>query len=322
MNTRILVTGAAGYVGSLVVDALAARVGSGAMRCLVRRPAQADALRARGLEVHMGDLTDARGAEPLVDGCAVVVHAAAQLGSVSRQRAFEVNVDATADLARAAVNARAERFVFLSSIEAYGLFDGRVLDEEQPHRPGGHVYGESKAAAERVLRGICPAGRGTALTILRPGMVYGPRSPYWTGRYRDRALRGPIRVLGPGGRVFPVFEADVVAAVLRACTGTPVPGVFNLVADEGLTWWDWARAHHALAGRGRARRESVALLRARSAARRLAGRPGHGRRLEVETRTGSIPHDRAACALGWHPTSFVDGMAACASAEATSGRRS
>ncbi|WP_225732655.1 NAD(P)-dependent oxidoreductase [Nocardia sp. JCM 34519] len=313
-----VITGAGGYLGGLLAHAVAQRDGARTVRCVVRRREDADRFARAGFDVACGDLVDRAFCARAVAGAQVVIHAAARLGSGPRAEFFQVNAEATRWLGQAALIEEA-RFVYVSSIEAYGDFAGRTLTEDQPHLGTGHAYSESKYAGEQAITRLYgDRGRGDYI-IVRPGMIYGPNSPYWTHRYLRLASLGSIGVLADrrrfpdGGRVFPVFESDVLDALATAATGSAVAsGVYNLVHDEGLTWWDWAWAHHLLAGTGRPHRVPVRRTRLRSALRPRDGRAVLRRRLEVELRHAVIPHEKARAELGWYPRRFRAGMVLCA----------
>ncbi|WP_280243767.1 NAD-dependent epimerase/dehydratase family protein [Nocardia abscessus] len=307
--SSVVVTGAGGYLGGIVTEAYARRVGAAAVRCVVRQPRQAERLAEAGFDVLCGDLLDASLCRRAVAGASLVVHAAAKLGTGPRTEFFEMNARVARDLSQAAIRANVDRFVLVSTIEAYGLFDDRTLTEDQGHIRNGHAYSESKFAGEQAVTETFRAAGLDNFCILRPGMIYGPRSPYWTQRYLQKACEGSIRVLGDGGRIFPVFESDMVSAIMAAGTNDRATGqVFNIVHDEGLTWWDWAAAHHWLAQRGAPRRKSVIATRTQSALRDILGRPNHRRKLEVELRQAVIPHDKAFRELGWSPRAFRAGI--------------
>ncbi|MCU1644045.1 MAG: hypothetical protein JWN03_4320 [Nocardia sp.] len=311
----IVITGAAGYLGGLLATTLSRPRGPAQVRCVVRSQQQAERWVSAGCEVVVGDLVDPAVCERAVDGAEIVIHAAARLGREPRNELFQVNADATEHLARAAAS-RAARMVFVSSIEAYGQFAGRILTEDQPHTPNRHAYSESKYAAEQAVSRAY-RNRGDGYTIVRPGMIYGPHSVYWTQRYLAKARAGSIGVLGDGGRIFPVYESDVVDAIATAAVSVRSRGqTYNLVHDEGLSWWDWAYAHHRLANSGAPHRESALSLRLRSPWRTLLGRPDYRRRLEVELRHAQIPHDKARDHLGWQPRRFKSGLVQCSRATA------
>ncbi|MFE3105266.1 NAD-dependent epimerase/dehydratase family protein [Nocardia tengchongensis] len=308
----IVITGAAGYLGGLLATHYAAARDPAQVRCVVRHTVQAGPLASMGCDVLVGDLADPSVCDSAVDGAELVIHAAARLGTGPRSEFFDINVGATERLARACA-AGGARFVFVSSIEAYGVFAGRVLTEDQPHLPNRHAYSESKYAGEQAVSRAYRRYGGDRYTIVRPGMIYGPRSPYWTHRYLQRARAGSIGVLGGGGRIFPVHEADVVNAIATAAVSVRSPGqIYNLVNDEGLSWWDWAHAHHQLVQSGAPHQESVVALRLRSLSRVASGRAGYRRRFEVELRTAVIPHRKAHDHLGWRPRRFKAGVLDCA----------
>ncbi|MFI9411928.1 NAD-dependent epimerase/dehydratase family protein [Nocardia gamkensis] len=306
----VVITGAGGYLGGLLAEAYAREVGAAAVRCIVRQPHQAERLAAAGFDVLCGDLLDASFCARAVADASLVVHAAAKLGTGPRAEFLEMNARVARDLSQAAMRANVHRLVLVSTIEAYGLFDGRTLTEDQGHIRNGHAYSESKFAGEQAVIGTFRAAGLDNFCILRPGMIYGPNSPYWTQRYLRKAREGSIRVLGDGGRVFPVFESDMVSAVLAAGTNDRASGqVFNIVHDEELTWWDWAAAHHWLAQHGAPRRKSLIATGTQSALRKALGRSSFRRKLEVELRRAVIPHDKAFRELGWSPRGFSAGIA-------------
>lgn len=308
----VLVTGASGFIGGCIARGFARQHGPESVRCLVRTHEQARSLLDHGYQAVIGDLTDPALPEKLVAGCGVVVHAAAFMSPGTREAVFRVNVDATDRLAVAAAHAEVKRFVFISSIEAYGEFGTRVLTEDQPYRPVDHPYAQSKALGERAIcERFHQAGRD-GYVHLRPGMVYGPHSHYWTHRYLDQALTGRIRVIGNrGGRIYPVHEDDTVHAVLAAAERAEASGqTLNLVHDENLTWWDWAQAHHALAGTNRPQRQNLLRLRIADQINRALGRP-RNQALRSELRAAEIPHDKARRLLGWRPRPFQEGINTC-----------
>jgi len=309
---HVVVTGAGGYVGGLVAKAYARRVGCEQVTCLVRSGQQARRLLDQGFEVVLGDFTQDGVASRLIRPRSLVVHAAARLGRTTWEEASRVNVEGTRKIALAALGADAARLILISTIEAYGRFGGRDLHEDQPYIPLLDNYGKSKAEGERAVRECYRHAGSNTFTILRPGAVYGPTSAYWTQRYLQQAREGSIAVLGRGGRVFPVYDRDLIDAVVRAGDAEAAEGeAFNIVNDESLTWWDWAYAHHRLAGRGWPRHQSALSARMKSAARMLVGRAAFDRRLEVETRIAHIPNTKARVYLGWKPTAFADAMIDC-----------
>ena len=167
--TRILVTGASGFVGHAVVAALASQ--GSAVRAAVRRPPQRPFVDGVEVVAHP-DLAQAFDWHPLLEGADQVVHLAgiARTGrGVTSELHDRINRLATARLAAAAARAGVAHFVFISSIRAQtGAAADHVLTERDAPAPTDD-YGRSKLAAEAEVRSA-----GVPFTILRPVALYGP----------------------------------------------------------------------------------------------------------------------------------------------------
>ena len=168
---RILVTGAAGFIGGALCRGLAER-GHRPIAGL-RHPTPPPST-AEGL--LLGDITPDRDWSRALRGVGIdiVVHLAQRAHSTADPAALAPEPAAAAALARAARRAGARRFVYLSSIVAMGAATApgrpfRAGDEPRPESP----YGRSKLATEQAL---AEAARDTGieLAIIRPPLVYGP----------------------------------------------------------------------------------------------------------------------------------------------------
>ena len=232
MSTRILVTGATGFVGS---RAVARWVRAGArVRVLVRAPAAIE-----GVETVVGDLLDAGSLERAVRGVDAVVHAAVdESGDVERMRA--VNVAGTRALAEAALAAGCRRFVHVSTCGVYALEGVDVVTESTPTWPeeriGELTYGVTKAQAEAVLQEV--AARGLHVVVLRPPNVLGahPRSIFCerlAGLVRD----GGVGYALDGCTTWPwVHVENLVDALELALRRDVAPGRVYTIVDGHTTW--------------------------------------------------------------------------------------
>lgn len=168
MVYRILVTGASGFVGSALIQTLAAA--GHQVRAAVRKPDLLPSL-AGVQSVKLPDLAGPVDWSPLVEGIDVVVHLA---GIAHRSGVDETLYDraireATAGLANACRARGVNRLIFVSSIGAQtGSSADRVVDETGAPQPA-TAYDRAKLAAEQAVR-----LSGTSFVILRPVIVYGP----------------------------------------------------------------------------------------------------------------------------------------------------
>lgn len=240
MSGTALVTGAAGFVGRHVVEAL--RTGGYRVRATDRAEAPIEAL--DGVNVTPCDLTRDP-LSPLVRGVDVVVHVAGlfDLGApAARLRA--VNVDAAARVARAAAHAGVKRFVHVSSVTVYGRPRVVPADESASFRPG-NPYERSKADGERrVVRILEDAG--VPWVVVRPSGIYGPG-----GTYGLAVLMAAYALAGatgrPGGlmpfrggpRMTHVHVADVAGAIAHLVDTRDVTGrAYNVADDTPMPWGD------------------------------------------------------------------------------------
>jgi UDP-glucose 4-epimerase len=242
---KSVVTGGAGFIGSHLVDALAARgdevlvlddLSSG------RRENLEGAIDAGTRLVEL-DVTDAQAIFSAIEGFAPqsVFHLAAQI-DVRRSMAdpgfdARLNVVGTVNALEAATRARASRFVFTSTGGAiYGEGaerpDELPFAESSPCRPFS-IYGQSKLAAEGYID-LYARTRGLPAVALRLGNVYGPRQDPATEAGVVAILCAVARdgarptLFGDGTQTRDyVHVADVVAALLAA-EGSDEPGPFNV----------------------------------------------------------------------------------------------
>lgn len=144
-------------------------------------------------------------------------------------------------LARAARAARLPHVVHLSSMAVYGEQEGQV-DEATPLPPARAWYGRAKQAAEAAMQELAPSG--CAVTVLRPGCVWGPGSVLWVERIAQWLVAARLGDLGEGGDGWTngVHVDDVCLAVMRALREPPSRGnlaVFNLAAPDSPRWNDY-----------------------------------------------------------------------------------
>lgn len=245
-----LVTGATGFLGGALARLLTAE--GVHVRALVRRPNRDSYIRdLPNIQIVTGDLTQADTLSAATAGCDVVFHVAASIGgSLAHQRA--ANVEGTRHIALAAAQSQVSRFVHVSSIAVYGYAYHGDITEDLPPKPKSDPYNISKAEAESALREVATA-HGLPYTIIRPGMIYGPRSGMWTGKMFQLGRRAPTLWFGDGsGSAYPIHVEDVVSQMLIQAEHPAALGqAFNATPDPSPTWREFLGAYSQLAGHDR-----------------------------------------------------------------------
>ncbi len=254
MTQPVLVTGGAGFIGSHLVEALAAEGRSvRVLDDLSTGRAENLTSAAAPVDLRRGDVRDREAVAAAVSGCDLVYHLAAQVSvpaSVERpQESHDVNLQGTLNVLTAARAAGVRRVVLASSAAVYGDRAVPPTREDAPLEPCS-PYAVQKLASEHYL-GVFHRLYGLEGVALRFFNVYGPRqdpsSPY-SGVIsifvsRLRAGVAPT-VFGDGGQTRDfVYVEDIVAGLVHAGRATTAPGaVYNLGTGERTSLLDLLQA--------------------------------------------------------------------------------
>jgi 2-alkyl-3-oxoalkanoate reductase len=233
---RALVTGGSGFLGGHLVGRL---VREGHEVTVLARESSNTAHLPEQVRIVRGDLDDARTFDGLLDGIDVVFHAGAAIGG-SWPQMERTTVEGTGRMLQAALEAGVSRFVHVSSVVVYqvgNLANNTPLDETailelRPKMVGPYTW--SKVEAEKLVRTY--QRRGLPTVIVRPGLIFGPRSPlFWPN---IGVMKGGVCLLAGDreDRLPLVHVDDVTAALVLAATSPAAVGRAYHVADsEGLS---------------------------------------------------------------------------------------
>lgn len=248
-NLTVAVTGPTGTFGFGLMPLLQADERIGTVVGIARRPFDASAHGWAKMIYRRGDVRDRAALEAAFEGSDVVVHLAFMItGAASRETIRQINVEGTLNAFRAAAAAGARRFVYASSIAAYGFHrDNPVgMTEDWPTRPAAHLfYAREKAEIEALLHEEAGGAAGLDVYLLRPPIVLGAdvvgAKDIVPGRLAPLArrlggLRGrvPIPVLTPPVPIQFIHEDDVGQAFLLCIVGAGPPGAYNITGDGVL----------------------------------------------------------------------------------------
>ena len=225
---KVLVTGATGFIGSTLVQALV-RAGY-EVRALSRSGNVPDKLRGLNLEICTGDLTVPASLKGIAEGVGAVCHLAGVLGETcpDEEYYYRLHVQGTANLLSECAGHPIQKFVHCSTTGVLGPTDGEIADESHPYRPS-NVYEVTKAEGERLVLQHARERR-LAAVVLRPGMVYGPGDMHHLGLYWA-IKRGYFFLINRGKSYLdPVFVEDVAQAFIKALQSTDSAGQVYMIA--------------------------------------------------------------------------------------------
>ncbi len=254
----VAVTGPTGTFGFGLIPLLQADPQIAAITGIARRPFDPADHGWTKMRYREGDVRDEAALEGAFAGADVVVHLAFNItGRGDHDAIRAINVDGTLNAFAAAAAAGAKRFVYASSVAAYGFgADNPIgMTEDWPTRPAEHLfYAREKAEIERLLHSAAAAQPATGLYLVRPPIVLGPHTvgakalvapalEPLARRIAGLALRLPVAppVLVPPLAVQFIHEADVGEALRLCVLGAGPPGAYNIAGDGELTAVDVAR---------------------------------------------------------------------------------
>ncbi len=250
---RVLVTGAAGFLGRALIKRLLAH-GYTNIRCNVRRQTdipKLDALLGRGAQIRLeycvGNLRYPEDATRTVDDVQLIFHLAAGMKGTAADL-FLDSVVASRNLLDAVGNRKPLRIVLVSSFAVYGVagLDRKARVNEQtvlePHPEWRDHYSFSKLRQEQLFWEY-QRRNGFELVVLRPGVIYGPEGGHFSNRV---GLTIGSRLLHFGGsNLLPLSYVDNCAEAV-VCAGThkqAVGQVYNVLDDDLPTCREYLRAY-------------------------------------------------------------------------------
>ena len=329
-NDRILITGANGFIGSKVVEKLAA-YGFRNLRCFMRSASASDGLQKviesspnANITIVRGNLLTAEDCEKAAEGAKVVYHLASSVGEKSFSEAYRNSVETTKNLLDAVLKMTSiRRFVNVSSFSVYSnmhMRPGDLLDESCPiegePKLRGEAYSYAKIKQEELLRAY-GAKYHIPYVVLRPGAVYGPGSRSITGRAGIMKF-GLFLHMG-GSNIIPFTYIDNCAeAIVLAGLRKGVDGeVINVVDDGALTSREFLTMYKKQVGNIRTvslpRPVSYALFSLLGTLSKVSGKGANSgynrRRWSAYWKGNTYSNEKLKRLLGWTPNvSLEEGM--------------
>jgi UDP-glucose 4-epimerase len=238
---RYLITGGSGYIGSRLVEILGPRKETGRIVNVdVRPPARPN----DAAEFVRGDVRDSRALRELLEREEIdaLVHLAFILNPIRDEgRMYDIDVNGTDAVLRAASAAGTEQVLVTSSATAYGAFpdNPKPIAEDWPVRgQPDFSYARHKADADRLCQLWAASHPERTMTIVRPSIVFGPNVDNYISRTWQHSSFMPI----PDGvdEEFQLIHEDDVVSALIGLLDARAGGAFNFAADGTMTWGESA----------------------------------------------------------------------------------
>ncbi len=259
MGLTVAITGPTGDIGRALLRLLDDAPEVDKVIGMARRPFDPAALGLTKTEYRQGDILEPDSITSLVEGADVLVHLAfVILGG--RDETQKINLEGTRNVFEAAVSSGVKRFVYTSSVAAYGFHDENpqpLTEEVAPKGTDEFYYSAQKAELERELHRMVDESNVEAY-VFRPCIVAGPdaltlieemtkqvqlggRLPQITTFLNSVPFLKPV-LPDPGAPFQLVHHDDVAQALVASITGRGEPGIYNLAGDGTVSVSDLARA--------------------------------------------------------------------------------
>ena len=235
----ILVTGATGFLGSRLIEQLAALPEVIEITAAGRTLKPSHNLVHPKIKYNLGDLCDADYVQRIVKGADAVVNCAALSSPWGSYRTFErTNILTQQNLLRAAAAERIERFVYISTPSLYYTGSDRFNIKESDPLPARLVnhYARTKLQAEQLLQ-----KSGMPHVILRPRALHGRGDTVIMPRLIRAVEEGKLRVIGDGQNIVDLTAVSNVVEAIICSLRAKLPaaqGVYNITDDNPVKLWD------------------------------------------------------------------------------------
>ena len=236
---RILVTGAGGFIGGWLVEALYL-LGYTGVRAGTRKWSTSSRIARFPIELVLCNIMEKSQVERATEGVDAVIHCA--------YGPREVNVSGTENLLAASVRNGVSRFVHISTIDVYGKVEG-TIDESFPFEYTGNEYGDSKIDAEKLCWAYLE--KNLPVVVLRPTVVYGPYNKLWIIKFAERLQSGNwgiLKDIGEGACNLVYVQDLINAVILSVETEGAVGQAFNINGSDAITWNEYFRRFNAALG--------------------------------------------------------------------------
>ncbi|OGW68507.1 MAG: hypothetical protein A3J72_04610 [Nitrospirae bacterium RIFCSPHIGHO2_02_FULL_40_19] len=223
---KALITGASGFIGSHLAEELSKR--GYEVACIVRKTSDLKWLSGFDIKLINGDCADKDSLNNCVKGYDYVFHLAGLTKTNCKEDFYSVNTKGTENLIEAVVknNSEVKRFVYLSSLSAFGPKVNANLPNEKDNPLPVSDYGKSKLRGEKAVLGCSDR---IPISILRPSAVYGPRDKELFLFFK--LIKRGIMPYWGDGQTSLVYVDDLINAIILSAEKESAVGRTYFISD-------------------------------------------------------------------------------------------
>ena len=229
---KALVTGANGFTGSHLIQALQQRGDS--VVGLVRKSSNLDRLGDRSFELVYGDITDRDALRKAMSEVDTVFHTAAyvELGLVNAAEMERVNVEGTRAVMEVAQELGVSKVVYCSTIGIYGDTQGKVIDEtfNRTQTNFSSAYDSTKYEAQQIVDRL--AAQVPVVSVM-PSGIFGADDPHF-GPVLKQFLKGGLKLWAGGDRITGIVHVDDLANAMILAAQKAKPGEHYIISAGDL----------------------------------------------------------------------------------------
>ncbi len=230
---KVLVTGAAGFVGKHLVKLLIEK--GYQIKAMVRHNTDISDLKALDIEIIEADLRIKETLSSALDGVDYVVHLATAMKGPWDEY-LESTIKGTEGLLEIAKEKQMKRFIYISSIGVLDVGGKDILKEDSSYvQESATYYEKSKREAEKTVLQF--SKEGIPCVIIRPGIIYGPGGTLYPSRLGYEMGENRFLVIGNGNNRLPfVYVRNLIDAICLALENSNAPGqIYNIVDEQEIT---------------------------------------------------------------------------------------
>ena len=230
MSSKVLITGATGFVGTHLVNANLAKGNFVKAFVLPNDPEN------KNVEIVFGDIRNYEDVKKAItDDVDIVFHCAAFVSDWGKRELFEqVMVNGTENVCRAAREANVKRLVKISTNDVFGLREDNVMDETFPLTPWNEPYPDTKLLAEEIAWNYYKE-KNLPVTMVYPCWIFGPGDKTFVPHLADAVLKGEMLFMRKNAIVWPTYIENLIDLLMLISEDERAVGNGYLVHDGEST---------------------------------------------------------------------------------------